>query len=136
MLLMRVRARARARARGGGGGGEGGGAKAGERETERRRGQRHGKEKTVPRFKVSCFGGRGPARAARPEIGQREVPKDRALADLLTRVVPGIALLACGLLRSRIGPDASAADPRVPPVNGFFFVAFCVATEAPRGRAS
>ena len=43
-------------------------AKAGERETERRRGQRHGKEKTVPRFKVSCFGGRGPARAARPEI--------------------------------------------------------------------
>ena len=66
MLLMRVRARARAR--GGGGGGEGGVAKAGERETERRRGQRHGKEKTVPRFKVSCFGGRGPARAARPEI--------------------------------------------------------------------
>ena len=36
-------------------------AKAGERETERRRGQRHGKEKTVPRLKVSCFGGRGPA---------------------------------------------------------------------------
>ena len=53
MLLMRVRARAP------GGGGEGGGAKAGERETERRRGQRHGKEKTVPRFKVSCFGGGG-----------------------------------------------------------------------------
>ena len=66
---------------------------------------------------------------------QREVPKDRALADLLARVVPGIALLACGLLRSRIGPDASAADPRVPPVNGFFVVVFCVATEAPRGRA-
>ena len=66
MLLMRVRARARAR--GGGGGGKGGVAKAGERETERRRGQRHGKDKTVPRFKVSCFGGRGPARAARPEI--------------------------------------------------------------------
>ena len=26
-----------------------------------------GKEKTVPRFKVSSFGGRGPARAARPK---------------------------------------------------------------------
>ena len=72
---------------------------------------------------------RASACAARPwaqplKIGQREVPKDRALADLLTRVVPGIALLACGLLRSRIGPDASAADPRVPPVNGFFFFFF------------
>ena len=33
-----------------------------EREGEERdkdKGQRHGKEKTVPRFKVSCFGGRG-----------------------------------------------------------------------------
>ena len=68
--------------------------------------------------------------------GSARSPKDRANADLLARVVPGIALLASGLLRSRIRPDASAADPRVPPVNGFFFVVFCVATEAPRGRAS
>ena len=65
--------------------------------------------------------------------GSARSPKDRANADLLARVVPGIALLASGLLRSRIRPDASAADPRVPPVNGFFFVVFCVATEAPEG---
>ena len=56
--------------------------------------------------------------------GSARSPKDRANADLLARVVPGIALLASGLLRSRIRPDASAADPRVPPVNGFFFRGF------------
>ena len=80
---------------------------------------------------------RGSAAAALAlKSGSARSPKDRANADLLARVVPGIALLASGLLRSRIRPDASAADPRVPPVNGFFFVVFCVATEAPRGRAS
>ena len=68
---------------------------------------------------------RASACAARPwaqplKIGQRGVPKDRALADLLGRVVPAIALLAF----EAEWPDASAADPCVPPVNGCFFRGF------------
>ena len=42
--------------------------------------------------------------------GSARSPKDRANADLLARVVPEIALLASGLLRSRIRPDASACS--------------------------
>ena len=65
--------------------------------------------------------------------GSARSPKDRANADLLARVVPGIALLASGLLRSRIRPDASAADPRVPPVNGFFSWFFASPRRPPEG---
>ena len=100
MLLMRVRARARRRA--GGGGGEGGVGKAGERETERRRGQRHGKEKTVPRFKVSCFGGRGPARAARPEILLRRRPEASKAIPGTTRVKRSVNARSLGTSRCPI----------------------------------
>ena len=89
-------------------------AKAGERETERRRGQRHGKEKTVPRFKVSCFGGRGPARAARPEILLRRRPE-------ASKAIPGTTRAKRSAFARSFGdlalPDlmatASAADPQL-----------------------
>ena len=72
MLLMRVRARARARARAGGGGG--GRRERGRRQEKER--QREGEDKDTgkrrqcqgSRFRALENGGRGPARAARPEI--------------------------------------------------------------------
>ena len=100
MLLMRVRARKRARA-GGGGGREGG------RRQEKER-QREG------RFKVSCFGGRGPARAARPEILLRRRPE-------ASKAIPGTTRAKRSAFARSFGdlalPDlmatASAADPRL-----------------------
>ena len=72
MLLMRVRAR-----RGGGGGGWREGGRRQEKERQRE-GEDKDTGKRVPRFKVSCFGGRGPARAARPEIRPPRRPWSRA----------------------------------------------------------